>query len=326
MKIRIFKPETETLECGVNSQTDRLRRVSEKLGFEASVVPENYQHEANTAAIFLQAVDSQPGLRRAKAAGAKTVLILTGSDINVHLKGDEARKAEIFSTCDVIVCMHPLIKRKVPKQFQDQLHFIRQSFDDSAQPATARLTKAFSYVANIRRIKRPETVLRAADFLRDTDLEIVHAGGVWGEEYSCWPNYNGLPHAQNYRWLGGQTHAESLALIGSSRATIVASEAEGGSNVLSEAIVLGTPVITSNNECCVGLLGSNYPGIFDIGDSRGLSELIRRAAFDEDFYSDLVARTSELRSGFTFDTEVAAWREVFANMSIPKTADLTGPA
>ena len=64
---------------------------------------------------------------------------------------------------------------------------------------------------------------------------------------------------------------------------------EGGANVVVEAVTSGTPVLGSRISGNVGMLGSDYPGWFDVGDATGLATLVRRAHGDRAFLAGLAA-------------------------------------
>ena len=51
---------------------------------------------------------------------------------------------------------------------------------------------------------------------------------------------------------------------------------EGGAHVVMEAIRSSTPVLATRIPGNVGMLGANYAGYFEPGDSEGLATLIER--------------------------------------------------
>jgi glycosyltransferase involved in cell wall biosynthesis len=62
---------------------------------------------------------------------------------------------------------------------------------------------------------------------------------------------------------------------------------EGSSNVLSEALASGVPVICSKIPGLLGTLGSSYPGVFPVGNTRQLTALLMKAETDCRFYTSL---------------------------------------
>ena len=65
------------------------------------------------------------------------------------------------------------------------------------------------------------------------------------------------------------------------------SELEGGANVISEALALGVPVVSSRIAGSVGLLGADYPGYFPFGDTQAWPICLHRAETEADFYDTL---------------------------------------
>jgi glycosyltransferase involved in cell wall biosynthesis len=82
---------------------------------------------------------------------------------------------------------------------------------------------------------------------------------------------------------------------------------EGGANVISEAVMAGLPVIASDIEGSVGLLGSDYPGYYPVQDTGALRERLLRAESDNGYYSELLAACASLRERFTPQKEESGW-------------------
>ena len=85
---------------------------------------------------------------------------------------------------------------------------------------------------------------------------------------------------------------------------------EGGANALGEAIVAGLPVLASRIAGSVGILGDDYPGYFEVGDTRELAHLMLRCETAPRFLADLAKRCRSLAELFDPALEQAAWREL----------------
>lgn len=81
---------------------------------------------------------------------------------------------------------------------------------------------------------------------------------------------------------------------------------EGGANVMSEAIVLGVPVLSTRISGSVGMLGEDYPGYFPVGDTKALADLIVRAENDAGFLQSLKQRVESLSPRFKPEAEKAS--------------------
>ena len=86
--------------------------------------------------------------------------------------------------------------------------------------------------------------------------------------------------------------------------------AEGGANVISEAITLGVPVICSEISCTVGLLGNNYPGFFEVGHVKELHNMISKAETQSNYLRSLSRWGQNLKERFSVDTEMNSWKEL----------------
>ena len=98
---------------------------------------------------------------------------------------------------------------------------------------------------------------------------------------------------------------------------VLSSVSEGGANVISEAVVAGVPVLASRVDGNVGLLGTDYSGYFRVGDTQALARLLRRIETDRLFVAKLhraIARRAPL---FRPEREVAAWRQLLAELTEP---------
>ena len=99
-----------------------------------------------------------------------------------------------------------------------------------------------------------------------------------------------------------------MHLLARSRLVVLSSRAEGGANVISEALAYGVPVLASRIPGTLGLLGPDYPGYFDVGDTRALTALLDRAESEPEFLEAL--QTAMARRAWLIDPvlERRAWR------------------
>jgi glycosyltransferase involved in cell wall biosynthesis len=95
---------------------------------------------------------------------------------------------------------------------------------------------------------------------------------------------------------------------------VVSSTMEGGANVIAEAVVCGVPVLCSNIPGNIGMLGSAYPGYFDLRNTQQLAELLQRAEGDESFMATLQEVITHLQPRFSPEHEVACWAELLGSL------------
>ena len=67
----------------------------------------------------------------------------------------------------------------------------------------------------------------------------------------------------------------------------------------------------------VGILGEDYPGYFNLGDTRELRWLLIRAEADPDFLSLLRSKCGELAGLFEPEREQKAWKDLLEELRRP---------
>src|SRR5207249_12322041 len=92
------------------------------------------------------------------------------------------------------------------------------------------------------------------------------------------------------------------------------SHLEGGANVVSEAIAVRTPIISSLIPGSVGILGKEYTGYFPVGNTVALREQLKRAESDDGFYRELQHQVAELRSLVSAARERDTWQALLGEL------------
>jgi glycosyltransferase involved in cell wall biosynthesis len=82
---------------------------------------------------------------------------------------------------------------------------------------------------------------------------------------------------------------------------------EGGANALGEAIVSGLPALASRIPGQIGILGDDYPGYFEVGDTKHLAKLMLRCETDPVFLAEITNRCRALIPLFDPERERASW-------------------
>jgi glycosyltransferase involved in cell wall biosynthesis len=95
----------------------------------------------------------------------------------------------------------------------------------------------------------------------------------------------------------------------------VPSRAEGGASVVTEAAVRGIGVLATRVAGNVGLLGSDHPGLFPVGDAAALAALLQRWDDDPRFAASLRRRSRELARQATPAFERGAWRALLHELA-----------
>ena len=162
-----------------------------------------------------------------------------------------------------LVCLHDLVWRSIPQVFRNKLKVIYQSSDPLTAPRSPSKNRfELCVIGHLRDEKDSLRPALAARLLpQNSRIRIVHLGKAHNAE---WEEKVKLEASVNTRfdWIGEVPRWSVRRQYQRSHAMIISSNMEGGANVLSEAIVCGLPVIASDIDGNIGLLGEDYEGYF----------------------------------------------------------------
>ncbi|MDA2935227.1 glycosyltransferase, partial [Acidobacteria bacterium AH-259-D05] len=200
---------------------------------------------------------------------------------------------------------------EVPQAFRRKTCVIYQS----AEPLNGTPSKPKSYfrvcvVGNLRPEKDPFRVALAGRRLPAASrIRIWQVGQALSSEMERRALNENRSNGR-YRWMGSLPYGKTRRLIASSHLVAIPSRVEGSSNVLSEALISSVPVVVSQIPGLIGTLGKNYPGYFPVGDTRALTQLLRRTEMESDFYQRLQADCTRLASVAQPQYERRAWERL----------------
>jgi len=243
---------------------------------------------AAVAMIALHARRSAAAIRAWRDAFPQRPLlvVLTGTDLYRDIAVD-ALALRSIELADRLVVLNELGLLALPNVLRAKASVCLQSSPArQALPKTARHLRALM-VGHLREEKCPQTYHAAAARLADRrDILLDHIGDALdptlGAAAAACARQN-----PRYRWLGGLKHGAVRRHIQRAHVLVHASRMEGGAQVLTEAITSGTPVLASRIDGNLGLLGADYGGYFDVGDSEALAHLLRLCRDDAAMLSSL---------------------------------------
>jgi glycosyltransferase involved in cell wall biosynthesis len=96
------------------------------------------------------------------------------------------------------------------------------------------------------------------------------------------------------------------------------SHSEGSSNAICEAIALRTPVIASAIPGNIGVLGSEYPGLFRPDDAESLAAILDKFSDSGEFRNELKQHCDRLKTVFSVEQEKKAWSALIKQISSEK--------
>lgn len=241
------------------------------------------------------------------------LLVLTGTDLYRDIASDASAQSSLL-LADRLVVLNALGARALPEGLRHKASVILQSCPARMPlPKTRRHLRALM-VGHLREEKSPQTYFEAARLLRHrADIRLDHVGAALepalGEQARAL-----MQTCPQYRWLGPLSHVQTLRRIQAAHVLVHCSRMEGGAHVLTEALVSGTPVLASCIDGNLGLLGEDWPGLFDWGDAAALAALLEQARDDGAMLAALREQGRQRAALFSPETEQARLRETVAQL------------
>jgi putative glycosyltransferase (TIGR04348 family) len=242
----------------------------------------------------------------------RCVLVLTGTDLYRDIPARDPDALESLRLADRLVVLQPRGVRALPAAHRGKAAVVYQSAE--SLPARAKSSRSLRalFVGHVRAEKDPLTFMQAARLLAArSDIAFALAGGVRDPAIG-----RAIRRLQarlpNARLLGALSHASARQRIRSAHVLVVPSVMEGGANVIVEAIMSGTPVLASDCDGNIGMLGEAYPGYFSVGDAPALARLVARCRDEPAFLRRLARFCAARRHAFEPKAERRALRAVIS--------------
>ena len=245
------------------------------------------------------------------------VLAMTGTDlyrfINTHPKTTLAS----IQAADKIVTLHRLATRVLPDSAHHKVHVIHQSA--KPLPGPAKRSRRHFDICIAGHLREEKDSLRVAYAVRNlpdsSRIRVLHYGKAHNADWAGYAR-DEMKINRRYHWFGEVPHWQLRRAYGSCHLMVLPSIMEGGANVISEATVAGLPVVASDIDGSVGLLGDDYLGYFPVRDTQALSALLLKAEAEPDYVKTL-AQQCELRAAlFTREAEKQGWADLLEDMGL----------
>ncbi|MBK8206880.1 MAG: TIGR04348 family glycosyltransferase [Planctomycetes bacterium] len=309
LKIQLHTPFSHTRR-GNGITADRWADIFGQLGHTL------VDHGADVL-VALHAKHSHPEILKFKAEfpGRPVVLALTGTDIYRDVQVDEEAQLSV-RLADRFIVLQPHALTQLAPEYRERAHVIYQSAvaPVDAPPRPSDHFRA-CVIGHLREVKDP---FRTAEALRllppDSRVRVVHLGSALDPEMRSRAEQEVRANPR-YEWRGEVTREETLHVLASSHLMVLTSVMEGGANVLTEAIACGTPAILSRMGASIGIMGADYPGLFEVGDTQALARLLQRAESDRDFYNELQQRCEAKRPLIDPAREQQSWRMLLEGLA-----------
>lgn len=316
MNIQLVTPAPLHLNNGNRITALRWAAILKKLGHRVKILQE-YGASPCDLLIALHARRSADSIRlfHDTQPNQPVIVVLTGTDVYRDIRTKrQARQSLEFATR--IVVLQQMALRELPQRFQRKTHVIYQS----AEPVRRRQPNrtACFRVCVIGHLRAEKDPLRAAFAVRrlpqSSRIQLTHVGLALDPrlEQSARDEVARNPR---YRWVGQLSHGKTRELLARSHLVCITSRMEGSSNVLSEALASGVPVLASRIPGLIGTLGKNFLGYFAVGDTHGLADLLLKAETDDKFYRALKRECARFAPLVKNAREMAAWRRLLREVA-----------
>jgi putative glycosyltransferase (TIGR04348 family) len=316
MNIQLVTPVPLTLNNGNKITAARWAGIFKKLGHRVRVT-QNYDGKSCDVLIALHARRSADSIRRFHELHPELplIVVLTGTDVyrDIHNDVKAKRSLEIASG---LVVLQTMALREIPGHLQKKTRVIYQSADPiRARPSRSNGIFEVCVVGHLRGEKDPlRTAMAVRDLPAQSRIQVTHIGLALDAQLEKKAKQE-VRRNPRYRWIGQLSHGKTRQRLAHSQLVCITSKMEGSSNVLSEALASGVPVVASRISGLMGTLGNRFPGYFPVGDTERLKALLLKAESQPKFYRDLTRYCGRLSDRVKPKREHEAWRRLLAHVA-----------
>ena len=314
VNIQLVTPAPLRLNNGNRITALRWRVLLRKLGHRVRIT-QSYDERRCDLLIALHARRSAESIRRFHALHPELplIVVLTGTDLYRDIRRDRQAKQSLEIASSLVV-LQRMALRDLPREYHQKTQVIYQSAETLVAKPSRRRNFRVCLIAHLRAEKDP---LRAPLAVRrlppDSCIDLIHIGLALDEELARKAEKEATRNPR-YRWLGQLSHRRTRKLLAESQLVCITSRMEGSSNVLSEALASGVPVIATRIAGLIGTLEDDFPGYFPVGDTEKLCALMRRAERDAKFYRELKRRCARAAKWVRPERELKSWRRLLRQL------------
>ena len=316
MKVSLVTPAGRRSLNGNRATAVRWERILQQLGHRVDV-DVTWDGQPADMMVALHAWRSADSIAAYHEQYPQRLLIvaLTGTDLYRFIHSHAETTLYSLDVAHHLVALHDLAHLAIPEQYRQKLTIIKQS----AVPLSRRLpprkrTFDICVAGHLRDEKDSlRTAYAARELPDESHIRILHYGKAHNEEWANMARHE-MKINPRYHWYGELPHWEVRRAYARCRAMVLSSRMEGGANVISEAVMADLPVLASDIDGSVGLLGKDYAGYYPVEDTRALAALMQRAETDQAFLPSLLKQAESLKKDFTEQAEFEGWQRLLAKL------------
>jgi len=232
------------------------------------------------------------------------IVAMTGTDLYHFINTHSQPTLASIEMADKLITLHRLAEQVLPQAARKKVQVIHQS----ALPLTVPIKRSETHfdICVVGHLREEKDALRVAYAVRNlpesSRIRVLHYGKAHNAE---WAEYATAEMSINprYHWYGEVSHDDIRTVYASCHLMVLPSIMEGGANVISEATVAGLPVIASEIDGSVGLLGDDYVGYYPVKNEAALRDVLLKAENDKNFMTKLSQQCHERAKLFSVDKE-----------------------
>ena len=316
MKISLVTPAGKQSRAGNRTTAVRWAGILQDLGHRVKISEESDGKDSDIM-VAIHAWRSANSIRAFSDhyPDKPLIVLLAGTDIYRFQHSHPEDTLGSMNRATQLICLHDIVHRAIPQKYVKKLRVIHQS---SPPLTTPRLpSKRWFEVCVVGHLREEKDSLRTAYASRlapvGSKLRVVHLGKAHD---NTWARNARTQVASNprYVWRGEVPAWQVRRQFARSHAMVISSVMEGGANIVSEAIICGLPVIASEIDGNIGLLGADYEGYYPAQDETALAAVMLQAENDPAFLKTLARQCFGRKPLFTQTREQAAWKKLLKDM------------
>lgn len=238
------------------------------------------------------------------------IVVLTGTDLYRDIRRNRKAKQSLELATRIVV-LQKMAFAELPRHLHTKTQVIYQSAEPfRVRTATAPADFQVCVIGHLREEKDPlRTALAIRRLPRESRIRLIQIGLALDERLGKKAQAEARKN-RRVRWLGQLSHRKTRAILARSQLVCITSKMEGSSNVLSEALASGVPVVTTKIPGLIGTLGRDFPGYFPVGDTKRLTRLLLKTETDEKFYRALKRHCARVGKLVQPKRELADWKRL----------------
>lgn len=315
MRILLITPALPQSRAGNRATATRWANILLALGHHVDIATQYDGSDADMM-IALHAWRSAEAIQKFAYLYPQRPLIvaITGTDAYRFIHRHPETTLRSIHLAHHLVGLHELIGNTIPIDQRHKMQVIYQSAETITDRAPCQQHFHICVLGHLRDEKDPlRPALAARHLPQSSRIQIHHYGQARSPEWADKANAE-MAINPRYIWHKEVDQGQIKAIYQRTHLLVLPSRMEGGANVISEAVMAGVPVIASDIEGSVGLLGADYCGYYPLEDEQALAKQLSRAETEPSYYQQLIRGCQNRRFLFLPEREKNSWARLLKQL------------